>query len=164
MQWHVPYMFTCAQASETHIHGNGNLLAKITDARTYCAKVAPTKAQLAALAVALATTNAPDPEPHVTTLAAMLKMPVSDMRLVLAVAPVLLAELIGSLGFVIARAATPDAAPKPAKTPLHVRLTSWLGRWWASTRNASGSHPEASQRNPAATTSAPVIAWPGPTR
>lgn len=71
-------------------------------ARTYCDTLAQTKRDLAAIETGLTGPAPVDPTPHITFLSSITHQPIPTLTLLLNLFPVLLAELLGSLGFVIA--------------------------------------------------------------
>jgi hypothetical protein len=97
-------------------------------ARTFCSTIDRTKADMKAAAATLASSTPVDPQPQITLLAAITGRSVSLLTLILAVVPVLLAELVGSFGFFIAAQHAPGAIERPQKRFRLLRLG-----WWRST-------------------------------
>lgn len=104
-------------------------LPKTKDARTLCKAVADINAELAVLDTRLNTSAPPDPHPAITWLAEVTKQPHAAIALAVAMAPVLLAELLGSLGFVIAAARQPMNVVKPTSAALDWFSKRRLGCW-----------------------------------
>jgi hypothetical protein len=84
-------------------------------ARAFCGAIDNTKAALKSAAATLASSTPADPQPQITLLSALTGQSVPFLTFVLAVVPVLLAELVGSFGFVIAAQPAPDAIERPQK-------------------------------------------------
>lgn len=140
-------------------------LPKTKDARALCQNVASLKSQLADLDTRLASPAPADPEPAITWLADMSARPRTTIAFIVAIVPVLLAELVGSLGFVIAAANKPAVATEPPKRAVR-RFRWWpLGVWPRPSENPSaaplaprttGSETGSTAPGPAA---APNISW-----
>jgi hypothetical protein len=156
---------TTMQASPTFQATAACALPKSNEAKAYCANVARTKADLDRISTQLGTTTSADPEPQVSLVAAKLGWPAADVRFLLAVFPVILAELVGSLGFYLANVAN-GAAPKASRTSLWTRWRSGRAAPASDAKNASAALPEASAVRPATSApaapppSAPRIIWP----
>ncbi len=78
-------------------------LPKTKAARTLCKTVEDTQGSLKELEGQLAQTTIQDAQPHITWLANMTQWPIPNVQFGLALWPILLAELVGSLGFYLTR-------------------------------------------------------------
>lgn len=153
------------QASPTFAATAACSMPKSTPAKTFCENVAATKRQLADAEATLGRTSAADPEAPVTLLAAVTGHSPQTLTFTLAVVPVLLAELVGSLGFVIASV----SAAQPVNTPSETPRKAFWHRWRARaqrTPETDPARPAEASTTPsmpalkAATPSTPTIAWP----
>lgn len=129
---------------------------KSTAAKSFCATVAQVKRDLAAAETALAGSSAADPNAPVTLIASLTGTPVSAITFTLAVVPVLLAELVGSLGFAIAASRAAPRPPGSPETPIRARWPGWLRR---AAKTPPARVPEASA---ASSVNAPPIPASGP--
>lgn len=89
--------------------------AKARDLRAFCTKLAETQAALTAAGTTLDITTTADPEPHITLLASVMALAPPHIRFGAALLPVLLAELLGSLGFYISSRIKSQASSKPVE-------------------------------------------------
>lgn len=115
-------------------------LPKTKDARALCKAVADINAELAALDVRLNTSAPPDPNPAMTWLAEVTAQPHAAIAFAMAMAPVLLAELLGSLGFVIAATPKPTTSREPAKRVVDSFPRLHL-RWWSPSPKSDPGEP-----------------------
>ncbi len=83
--------------------------------RPLCDTVARTKTDIKATEAALAAIAPIDPQPQVTLLASLSGSSIPLLTFVLAVMPVLLAELLGSVGFFIAAQPASSATERPQR-------------------------------------------------
>ncbi len=114
-------------------------LPKTKDARALCQTVASLRQELADLDTRLTAPAPADPEPAITWLAEITAQPRATIALIVAIAPVLLAELVGSLGFVIA-AARKHATTTEPRTRAVGQFHWWsLGVWPRRSENASSA-------------------------
>lgn len=135
-------------------------LPKTKDARALCQTVTDVKTELDAIDTRLAKPAQADREPAITWLASITAMPHTVIALIVTSAPVLLAELLGSLGFVIAAAQATKAEPN--RTALEPVLVRRLGWWRRTSKNASAASPAPSDirsRAPSMTAPAQVVSW-----
>ena len=137
---------------------------KSTAARSFCATVEETKSELTRLNTVLTTGTAADPEPQVTLLATASGWQPTSVRFVLATIPVLLAELLGAFGFVIAASAKTGPSPDASQTRLRDRLRLLRPRRPRPTETLSVGNSGAMAAIPAASSAspsnvAPIIQW-----
>lgn len=133
-------------------------LPKTKDARTFCKVVADINAEVVVLDTRLNASAASDPYPAITWLAEMTAQPHATIAFAVAMAPVMLAELLGSLGFII-------AAAQPARASVGSFPRRPIGWWPRRSENDSrasvaplNTHPTpASSRTASAT--APTVSW-----
>ncbi len=140
-------------------------LPKTKDARTLCQAVADLNSELAAIDARLTSPTPPDPQPAITWLAELTAKSRATVAFIVAIAPVLLAELVGSLGFVIAAAPKPVIATEPPKRPVGLFCWRTLGVWPRPPENPSAA-PAAPRATGSETSStaqrsatAPNISW-----
>jgi hypothetical protein len=136
-------------------------LPKTKSARALCADVEATQASLKELDGKLSTTTIQDAQPQLTWLAEMTGWPLPHVQFGLALWPVFLAELVGSLGFYLTRKAPAKATQKPA---------GWFSRsrrWWTATKPENVSTavlvtPNTKPATPeiAAPPETPKLSWP----
>lgn len=107
-------------------------LPKSPAARAFCSKVEDTKAALTTASTQLASTSPKNPDPLATLLSAMTGLALPTIQFNAALWPVLIAELLGSLGFYIAS----RIAEKPLQRPAE-RFSWWKAVSW---RVASETH------------------------
>lgn len=106
-------------------------LPKSSTARSYCEKVAATKRNIAGAEAKLAGLSPVSADPQLKLLTSVLAVPVPTLQLGVTFAPVVLAEIVGSLGFFIA-ALLGKASSDPASAPQ--KRFAWLSRtWWRRT-------------------------------
>lgn len=92
-------------------------LPKTRVLRDFCGKVEKTKSALKAAEQTIAAITAADPEPQITLFSALSGWSLPSIRFSLAIWPVLLAELCGSVGFYLSsriKAAAPAKAVQPS--------------------------------------------------
>lgn len=123
------------QTSPTFTATAACALPKSKDARTFCTTVQTTKDALTTASTQLAATPATDPEPHVTWVATMLGIAPQPIQFTSALLPVLLAEVLGSIGFYISSRIARKAPERPPE-----RVS-----WWRPVplRSARRKLPEA---------------------
>ena len=134
---------------------------KTRDARATCQRVQATTDALALISRELSDTTPTDPQPHITLLASVLGIGPAPIQFTAALVPVLLAEIVGSLGFTIAAAVSGKAHQKPVDG----RFGIWRG-WARSARqtrpealpDASGAQP-AVPVSPPAPNPSPKLTW-----
>lgn len=118
------------QASPTFTASAGCALPKSQNARDYCAKVDATKAALARTSQQLTAITPTDPEPQFTLAADLTGWSLASLKLTQALSLVVLAELVGSVGFYLSSRINSKAPGKPA------------GRRWFSRRAKSAKTTE----------------------
>lgn len=92
--------------------------------KVFCAALATTKAQLATLGTTLSATTPVNPEPQLILIADVTHWSMAGLRFTVAIWPVLLAEMVGSLGFYLSS----RISGKPPEK--RVQRASWFaGRW-----------------------------------
>lgn len=135
-------------------------LPKTKSARALCEDVKATQASLRELDGKLSTTTIQDAQPQVNWLAEMTGWSLPQVQFGLALWPVFLAELVGSLGFYLTRKAPAKATQKPA---------GWVSRsaqWWTArnAKNVSTAVLVTQEPKPAtpeiAAPQTPKLTWP----
>lgn len=142
------------QANATFTATAACALPKSNTAREFCASVTATKAALAAAETKIAAKTTTDPQPHLTLLATVTGKRMEQVQFTVALVPVLLAELVGSVGFFLSGRAAPKAPKQPVQR-----------RWWLRATKSPPSidtAPAASQEALAAP-SKPVVPVNGAT-
>lgn len=92
-------------------------LPKTKEARAFCDAVRTAQSALATTSAQLAETPPTDAQPHVTWISAMLGITVQPIQFTAALLPVLLAEVLGSIGFYISARINFKAPAKPVQRP-----------------------------------------------
>lgn len=143
------------QANPTFAATASCALPKSRTARAFCAKVEATSKDLSAAEAALRNPTPADPAPQLTLLAAVTGQPLPTLTLTLNVIPVLLAELVGSLGFVIAAATRTDTTEQQPAPKASGRLWSRFGLFRLPTSPATTKTPPAGSPGPSASHAKP---------
>lgn len=102
------------QASPTFAASAGCALPKSQTARDYCAKVEATKTALAIADQQLTAITPTDPEPQFTLAASLTGWSLPSLKLTQALSLVVLAELVGSVGFYLSSQINSKASGKAA--------------------------------------------------
>ena len=137
-------------------------LTRTKTTKDFCARLDRTKTALAKADQSLNASAPDDPEPNITMFKEYFGWPVPNIRLGLAVWPVLLAELCGSLGFYLSsRTASelPVKAPRPVEPSWWRRALRYRPRWKRPPKPAPDP-PAPKPDAPCAPTPAPAIQWP----
>lgn len=129
-------------------------LPRSSTARAYCEKVAATKRDIADAEAKLAGLSPISADPQLKLLAAVLAVPVPTLQLGVTFAPVVLAEIVGSLGFFIA-ALLGKASSEPASAP-QKRFAGLRRAWW---RRTPKTQPEARPEASPAGAGSPQLVW-----
>lgn len=153
------------QASNTFKTTAACTQTKSRAARATCQQVKTTTAALASINQQLVATPPTDPQPHVTLVASMFELDTAPIVFTAALVPVLLAEIVGSLGFTIAAAVSGRVPHKPTER----RSMFWNSRRRPQRKTPPDAQPEASQTTPSDQASlrggqaAPQLTWKLPT-
>lgn len=115
------------QESETFKATDACTRAINRTARTLCDSITRTKTDIKAAEAAVAAIAPLDPQPQITLLVALTGSSIPPLVFILAVIPVLLAELLGSFGFFIAAHRAPKATERPQKR-FHYPTLGWWPR------------------------------------
>lgn len=103
------------QASPTFTASAGCALPKSQTARDYCAKVDATKAALTRTSQPLTAITPTDPEPQFSLTAALTGWSLASLKLTQALSLVVLAELVGSVGFYLSSRINSKGVGKPVE-------------------------------------------------
>lgn len=95
------------KASPTFAASAACALPKSQTAREYCSKLAALQTSIAGISAELDRTHIKDPEPQLTLVAQLTGWELPQLQLGVALWPVLLAELVGSVGFYLGAGGTP---------------------------------------------------------
>ncbi|HRD74674.1 MAG TPA: hypothetical protein PK264_01865 [Hyphomicrobiaceae bacterium] len=143
-------------ASPTYAATSACALPKSKDARTFCDRVAIATTAIARLNAQLAASPPTDAEPHVTLFAAITGARPQAVQFTALLVPVLLAEVLGAVGFYIASRINAEAPGTPARKNFVLRRGTWRPNRQKPSDENSGAAGTMPSRQPSGVVQTPT--------